>query len=69
MSRLSWLQRADTDNLPRSYRRQRREACWHCRKKILNPIRPSANDQYGDPFGLQILLVGQILVQRQQDIE
>jgi len=66
---LTRLRRADSDNLPWLNRHDRREACWHCRKKILNPIRRSANDQYGNAFSLQVLLVRQILVQRQQYIE
>ena len=49
--------------------RQRCEAFWNDRKEILNPVRPRANDQDRNSFCVQILLVGQVLVECQQDIE
>jgi hypothetical protein len=59
----------NADNLPGLNACERCKAIGNDRKEFLNPVRPRPNNQHGDLFGFQILLEGQILVERQQDIK
>jgi len=52
--------------LPGLNARERRKTLWKDRKEVLNPIGTRPNDQHGNSFGRQILLVGEVLVERQQ---
>ena len=65
----TWQQGTDADYLPRLDALERRETFWNDRKEILNSVRPRPNDQHGNLFGSQILLVGQVFVERSQDIK
>jgi hypothetical protein len=55
--------------LPRLNAHKSRETFWNSWKEILNPVRARANDQKCDSFCVQILLIGQVFVECQQDIE
>jgi hypothetical protein len=57
------------DYLTRFDSRERCEALWNDRKEVLNPVRPRPNNQNRNSFCVQILLVGQVLVESQQHIE
>jgi hypothetical protein len=67
--RLARRQRTNADDLTRLDSRERSKALWNDRKEVLNPVRPRPNDQNGNSVCVQILLVGQVLVESQQDIE
>jgi len=54
---------AEADNLSRLNGDQGHEAFRKEREQVLNPIRVSANNENRDPQRVQILLVGEILVE------
>lgn len=52
-----------------SFVQERRKALWKYRQEILHPVETYSNYENGDPLRREVLLMGKILVKRQQDVE
>ena len=59
----------DASHLPGLKALQRGKTFRNDRQRVLDPVRSGTNDQHGDSHRHQVLLVGDLLVEGQQDIE